>query len=55
MTWEEWCNSEYNVDEFWCDTNYVRVGAISAIAGATPSGIILNGHEYFLAHIGGAG
>ena len=46
MTWEEWVNSEYNVDGFWCDSNYVRIRQFDMIIDITPSDVICNGCEY---------
>jgi hypothetical protein len=63
MTWEDWVNSEYNVDKFWCDGNYCVRPANSwmyAILNAKfiiikPSDVICDGCVYRTGSIGGGG
>ena len=48
MSWEKWCNSEYNIDEFWCNENNIRINYGSMIQGQTPSDVICDGCTYTL-------
>ena len=62
MTWEEWVNSEYNVDEFWCDGNYyvrpngrsTAIVNINSIA-ENPSFAICDGCAYHTLGVGNSG
>lgn len=51
MTWEEWCDSEYNVNGFYIDSSYVRIDSIYVVDGVTPTDVICNGYQYFK-HVG---
>ena len=48
MTWEEWCNSEYNVDRFrsYLHTAVFTYDGGAIVQGQTPSDVICNGCEY---------
>ena len=48
MSWTKWCNSEYNIDEFWCNENNIRINYGSMIQGQTPSDVICDGCTYTL-------
>lgn len=55
MTWEEWCNSEYNVDGFWCGSGYVRPAGtiVAGVDLVSPFNVIINGKAYSIASLGG--
>lgn len=48
MTWEEWCNSGYNVDRFrsYLHTAVFTYDGGAIVQGQTPSDVICNGCEY---------
>lgn len=54
MTWEEWCNSEYNTDGYWYDALIYSRGGTSYVAYSTETGgeadfwTIKAGHNYIL-------
>ena len=48
MSWTKWCDSKYNVDEFWCNENNIRINYGSMIQGQTPSDVICDGCTYTL-------
>lgn len=45
MTWQEWCDSEYNTYGVYCSGNNI-IGPGVFIAGQTPSDVISNGYAY---------
>jgi hypothetical protein len=54
MTWQEWCDSEYNVDGFRCSGNLIIIPGVS-IGGQTPSDVICNGCAYRTIATGSSG
>lgn len=54
MTWQEWCNSEYNTHGFWCSGNQIIFTGI-IIQGQTPSDVIYNGCVYRVLASGSGG
>ena len=48
MTWENWCNSEYNTRDFWCSSNNVYIDNGTMISGETPSDVICEESMYTL-------
>lgn len=54
MTWQEWCDSEYNTRGFWCSGNIIRAPGI-LIQGQIPSDVICNGCTYLVIATGSSG
>lgn len=53
MTWEEWCNSEYNTDGFYISNNLTYKGDKYIYSYGEPYTVILNNGEYTLYQPGG--
>ena len=62
MTWEEWVNSEYNTDDYYCESYYVRIAngtnptVFDDINGdyCSPTDVIITNHTYILYNGGGS-
>lgn len=59
MTWQEWCDSEYNTGGYYIDGNFVRPMAGIVVTNAnsnvvSPSLTIINGYAYNRMAAGGA-